>query len=113
MAKFKDIEILTKQVYLNIEKNEEVETKGMTTKDAIANYGELEVLEVGEPQYTHGSIRMAHTRSTLPMMLDILLRFKSLPPGYWNISLSSLIYLSVGATIIRVSPSSMVLSPPG
>lgn len=52
MAKFKDIEILTKQVYLNIEKNEEVETKGMTTKDAIANYGELEVLEVGEPQYT-------------------------------------------------------------
>lgn len=54
MAKFKDIEILTRQVYLNIESEErsEVETKGMTTQEALAEYGELEVLEVGEPQYT-------------------------------------------------------------
>lgn len=52
MAKFKDIEIQTKQVYLNIEKNEEVETKGMTTQEAIATYGDMEVLEVGDPQYT-------------------------------------------------------------
>ena len=54
MAKFKDTEILTRQVYLNIESEErsEVETKGMTTQEAIAEYGELEVLDVGDPQYT-------------------------------------------------------------
>lgn len=54
MEKFKDTEILTRQVYLNIESEErgEVETKGMTTQEAIAEYGELEVLEVGDPQYT-------------------------------------------------------------
>lgn len=55
MAKLKDTEILTRQVYLNIESEErnEVDTKGMTTQEAIAEYGELEVLEVGDPQYTN------------------------------------------------------------
>lgn len=55
MAKFKDTEILTRQVYLNIESEErsEVETKGMTTQEALAEYGELEVLEVGDPQYSN------------------------------------------------------------
>lgn len=57
MAKLKDTEILTRQVYLNIESEErgEVETKDMATKDALAEYGELEVLEVGEPQYSSES----------------------------------------------------------
>lgn len=57
MEKFKDTEILTRQVYLNIESEErsEVETKGMTTQEAIAEYGELEVLVVGEPQYASES----------------------------------------------------------
>lgn len=57
MAKFKDTEILTRQVYLNIESEErgEVETKSMTTQKALAEYGELEVLEVGDPQYASAS----------------------------------------------------------
>ena len=57
MAKFKDTEILTRQVYLNIESEErsEVGTKGMPTQEALAEYGELEVLEVGAPQYASES----------------------------------------------------------
>lgn len=61
MAKLKDTEILTQQVYLNIENEQtaEVETKGMTTKEAIAEHGELEVIEVGEPQYSNTEQRVS------------------------------------------------------
>lgn len=66
MAKLKDTEILTRQVYLNIESEErgEVETRGMATKDAISEYGELEVIEVGEPQYSSESTDASTAAST-------------------------------------------------
>lgn len=52
MKKFKDTEILTKQVYLNIEKeNGDVETMSLSTVQALAEYGELEAVSVGEPNY--------------------------------------------------------------
>ena len=51
MPKLRELEILTKQVYLNIEREEEVETVSMSTEQAISEYGELEVVSVGEPRY--------------------------------------------------------------
>lgn len=51
MAKLRETEILTNKVYLNIENDDEVETKSMSTEDALADYGDLEVLSVGEPRY--------------------------------------------------------------
>lgn len=54
MKKLKNTEILTKQVYLNIEKeNGEVDTLSLSTEKAIADYGELYVKRIGEPHYSH------------------------------------------------------------
>lgn len=52
MSKLKDTEILTAQVYLNIEhENGDVDTLSLSTEQAIADYGELEVTTVGTPSY--------------------------------------------------------------
>ena len=51
MAKLQDTEILTNQVYLNIKNDEEVETKSMSTTQALADYGGLDVLSIGELRY--------------------------------------------------------------
>lgn len=53
MAKFKDTEVLTNQVYLNIKQGENVETKTMPTAQALQVYGEKEVIYIYEPRYTN------------------------------------------------------------
>ena len=52
MAKFKDTEVLTKQVYLNIKQGDSVETRTMPTAQALQVYGEKEVVFIYEPRYT-------------------------------------------------------------
>lgn len=83
MAKLRETEILTNKVYLNIEKNDEVETKSMSTEDALADYGDLEVLSVGEPRYgssqrkpdnKRGRSKRAGEDTRLEGMTDILLQ---------------------------------------
>lgn len=54
MAKFKDTEVLTKQVYLNIKQGDSVETKTMPTAQALQVYGEKEVVFIYEPRYMEG-----------------------------------------------------------
>lgn len=54
MKKFKDTEILTDNVYLNIENGSLVKTVSMTTKEAQNIYGELDVVSVSEPRYEGG-----------------------------------------------------------
>lgn len=52
MNKLKDIEILTKHVYLNIEHEDgTINALNLYTKDAIKQYGDLNVKFVGEPEY--------------------------------------------------------------
>lgn len=52
MAKLRETEILTNKVYLNIEKNDgTVDTISLSTEQSLADYGELEVLAMGEPRY--------------------------------------------------------------
>ena len=66
MEKLKNLEILTNRVYLNIKKEggDEVETRGMAAIDAIAEYGELEVLSVGDPRYdSETSLQQTATRT--------------------------------------------------
>ena len=51
--KFDELSILTDKVYLNIyHKNGLVDTKMESTTIAISEYGELEVRNVGEPEYS-------------------------------------------------------------
>lgn len=52
MAKLKDTEVLTKQVYLNIKRENEVETKQMRTAEALKVYGDKEVVFMYEPRYS-------------------------------------------------------------
>lgn len=52
MAKLRETGILTNKVYLNIEKNDgTVDTISLSTEQSLADYGELEVVSVGEPVY--------------------------------------------------------------
>lgn len=56
MAKLRETEILTNKVYLNIEKNDgTVDTISLSTEQSLADYGELEVLAMGEPRYGNES----------------------------------------------------------
>ncbi len=51
MKKFKDVEILTDNVYLNVENGSLVKTITMTTKEAQNIYGDLDVVMVSEPRH--------------------------------------------------------------
>ena len=52
MDKLKNVEILTKRIYLNIEhKNGIINVLDLQTKDAIEQYCDLDVKFVGEPEY--------------------------------------------------------------
>lgn len=56
MAKFKDTEVLTNQVYLNIKQGENVETATMSTTSALRKYGEKEVVYISDPRYSEENI---------------------------------------------------------
>lgn len=52
MAKLKDTEVLTTNVYLNIKRGAEVETATMRTEEAMHKYGEMEVVYIYDPRYS-------------------------------------------------------------